>query len=228
MRVLSVREHLQIYPPVMNFYIDFVSNHVSDLPSLLMRGVFRRRAAGWSEDRRSAVRLVTGARKARDPARQALRPVCEELAARIGRECPRWKRGPRPKIAAVERREARTPDRKGVQRRLASAFGAPRKRTIGCLASTRAVSALRSPSSGSKCEPSPGRNRAAGTRKLVRCLKSLIAIRSRPGADASGRSPAVADPSSGILAEQSQRMKAQGLSRVTTAACNIRGQKSRE
>src|SRR5262249_35089211 len=66
----------------------------------------------------------------RDPARQALRPACEELAARIGRECPRRKRGPRPKTAAVERREARTPDRKGVPRRLASAFGVFRLKRV--------------------------------------------------------------------------------------------------
>src|SRR5882672_11311987 len=37
------------------------------------------------------------------PARQALRPGCEELAARIRRKCRRRKRGPRPKIATVER-----------------------------------------------------------------------------------------------------------------------------
>src|SRR5262245_54026977 len=43
---------------------------------------------------------------ARDPARQALRPGCEELAALIRRKCRRRKRGPRPKIATVERREA--------------------------------------------------------------------------------------------------------------------------
>ena len=43
------------------------------------------------------------------PARQALRPGCEELAARIRRKCRRRKRGPRPKIATVERREARLP-----------------------------------------------------------------------------------------------------------------------
>src|SRR5215475_12842215 len=103
-------------------------------------GVFRRRAARWSKERRSAARLVTEARKARDPARQALRPVREELAVRIGRECPRRKRGPRPKTAAVERREARTPDRKGVQRRLASAFGIPRKDAMGA---SQAPSAFR-------------------------------------------------------------------------------------
>src|SRR5262245_45545429 len=45
-------------------------------------------------------------REARDPARQALRPGCEELAALIRRQCRRRKRGPRPKIATVERREA--------------------------------------------------------------------------------------------------------------------------
>src|SRR5262245_22297345 len=50
------------------------------------------------------------AREARGPARQALRPGCEELAVRIGRKCPRWKRGPRPKIATVERREASVPE----------------------------------------------------------------------------------------------------------------------
>ena len=44
------------------------------------------------------------------PARQALRPGCEELAARIRRKCRRRKRGPRPKIATVERREASVPE----------------------------------------------------------------------------------------------------------------------
>ena len=48
-------------------------------------------------------------REARDPARQALRPGCEELAARIRRQCRRWKRGTWPKTATVERREARVP-----------------------------------------------------------------------------------------------------------------------
>jgi len=50
------------------------------------------------------------AREARDPARQALRPGCEELAERtLRRQCRRRKRGPRPKIATVERREACAP-----------------------------------------------------------------------------------------------------------------------
>src|SRR3954451_21647363 len=52
---------------------------------------------------------------ARDTARQALGPGCEELAARIRRQCRRWKRGPRPKIATVERREASGP-RHGTRR----------------------------------------------------------------------------------------------------------------
>ena len=43
------------------------------------------------------------------PARQALRPGREELAARIRRKCRRWKRGTWPKIATVERRKARVP-----------------------------------------------------------------------------------------------------------------------
>src|SRR5262245_37129662 len=55
-------------------------------------------------------------REVRDPARQALRPSCEELAARIRRKCRRWKRGPRPKIATVERREASVPPLRGAPR----------------------------------------------------------------------------------------------------------------
>jgi hypothetical protein len=159
-------------------HLSYVIEHLGSV-----RGVFRRRAVGRSRERRSAVRLVTGSRKARDPARQALRPGCEELAGRIGRECPRRKRGPRPKIAAVERREARMPRSQGAcSRRLASAFDAPRSSALtrvltryahhGCLASTRAVSALRSPSSGSNASK-PRALRAAATRLLARCLKSL-------------------------------------------------------
>src|SRR5216683_5281487 len=62
-------------------------------------------------------------REVRDPVRQALRPGREELAARIRRKCRRWKHGPRPKIATVERREARVPPLRGA-RRLASAWRA--------------------------------------------------------------------------------------------------------
>src|SRR4030088_1048571 len=67
------------------------------------------------------------AKAARDTARQALRPGCEELAARIRRQCGRWKRGPRPKIATVERREASVP-RHGTLRASPARMVAPRKR----------------------------------------------------------------------------------------------------
>src|SRR5262245_39079919 len=63
-------------------------------------------------------------REARDPARQALRPGCEELAARIRKATARRCRtagaegdgsaAPRPKTATVERREASVP-RHGTQ-----------------------------------------------------------------------------------------------------------------
>ena len=53
-------------------------------------------------------------REARDPARQALRPGCEELALRI-RVMPETEARPRePKTATVERREASVP-RHGTQ-----------------------------------------------------------------------------------------------------------------
>src|SRR5262245_32306689 len=72
-----------------------------------LRGRLRRRAEGGAGSGVLRRRLVTVLpREARDPARQALRPGCEELAERIRRKCRRRKRGPRPKIATVERREA--------------------------------------------------------------------------------------------------------------------------
>src|SRR5262245_22108813 len=66
----------------------------------------RRRSGGW---RPAAAARNRRPREVRDPARQALRPGCEELAARIRKKRRRWKRGPRPKIATVERREASVP-----------------------------------------------------------------------------------------------------------------------
>src|SRR5262245_22992440 len=75
-----------------------------------LRGRLRRRAEGGAGSGVRRRRLVTAVpREARDPARQALRPGCEELAALIRRKCRRRKRGPRPKIATVERREASVP-----------------------------------------------------------------------------------------------------------------------
>ena len=83
-----------------------------------------------------------------DPARQALRPGCEELAERIGRKCPRWKRGPRPKIATEERREARRPDRKGRQG-ASQAPGTPRD-----------ISAFTRVLCNAVCPPVPRKHRA--------------------------------------------------------------------
>src|SRR6516164_8828090 len=85
-------------------------------------------------------------REARDPARQALRPGCEELAARIRKANARRCRtagaegdgsaAPRPKTATVERREASVP-RYGTQG-ASQAPGVSRHDTPnGCLARTR-------------------------------------------------------------------------------------------
>src|SRR5262247_341298 len=63
----------------------------------------RRRSGEW---RPAAAARNRRPREVRDPARQAQRPGCEELAALIRGKCRRRKRGPRPKIATVERREA--------------------------------------------------------------------------------------------------------------------------
>src|SRR5215510_7496858 len=67
------------------------------------RGRLRRRAEGGAGS--GVLRLAARnrwPREVRDPARQALRPGCEELAVQIRKKCRRWKRGPRPKIATVE------------------------------------------------------------------------------------------------------------------------------
>src|SRR5215471_12523125 len=68
-------------------------------------------------------------REARDPALQALRPGCEELAARIRRQCRRRKRGPgslkSPRWSA-ERRASRVMGRKAPRKRLV-------RRVMACL-----------------------------------------------------------------------------------------------
>jgi len=67
-----------------------------------------------SEAWRPAAACNRWPREAREAARQALRPGCEELAARI-RVMPETEARPRePKIATVERREASVP-RHGTQ-----------------------------------------------------------------------------------------------------------------
>src|SRR5215475_16218665 len=110
-----------------------------------LRGRLRRRAEGGAGSGVLRRRLVTvEPREARDPARQALRPGCEELALRIRRKCRRRKRGPRPKIATVERREAsasrrtraapqsaRTVARRNARRQKYCAFSALHSPLIG-------------------------------------------------------------------------------------------------
>src|SRR5262245_15466974 len=79
------------------------------------------RSEAW---RPAAAARNRSSREARDPARQALRPGCEELAARFRRQMPAvvGRRAPKetearprePKTATVERREASVP-RHGTQ-----------------------------------------------------------------------------------------------------------------
>src|SRR3954462_15871921 len=53
--------------------------------------------------------------------------AARSIAVRIRRKCRRWKRGPRPKIATVERREASVP-RHGTRRASQARIVASRKR----------------------------------------------------------------------------------------------------
>jgi len=90
------------------------------------------------------------------PARQALRPGREELAARIRRQCRRWKRGTWPKTATVERREARVP-RHGTQG-ASQAPGTPRHGVpTGCRCTRAPVGAPPTPRWGGKLQ-TPGAN----------------------------------------------------------------------
>src|SRR5438093_13421703 len=87
-------------------------------------------------------------REARDPARQALRPGCEELAGRIRSKCRRRKRG-----TGAQNRHGGAPgggrpalwDARRLVRRLACRVTC---RPNGCLASTRRLSAPRHPFTG--------------------------------------------------------------------------------
>src|SRR5229473_3580643 len=115
------------------------------------RGVLRRR-------------LATAPREARDPARQALGPGREELALRIRRQCRKLKRGPRPKIATVERREARVPrwGREAPRKRLACRVTS----TPGCPAGHPASLGAPPPLVGWRREGiKPRAQRVAGTRR---------------------------------------------------------------
>jgi hypothetical protein len=92
-------------------------------------------------------------REARDPARQALRPGCEELAARIPEAMPETEaRAREPKIATVERREASVPDR-GTQ-------GASKR--LVCRVSRRSAHPSIGVSEAKR--QNPGARRAAGTK----------------------------------------------------------------
>src|SRR5437764_15460403 len=81
--------------------------------------------------------VVPSSREARDPARQALRPGCEELAGRIRSKCRRRKRG-----TGAQNRHGGAPggerpalwDARRLVRRLACRVTC---RPNGCLASTR-------------------------------------------------------------------------------------------
>jgi len=118
------------------------------------------------------LRLVTAPREVRDTARQAL----YDLAARsslygLRRKCCRRKRGPRPKIATVERRKARVspPRDAGVSQ----TPGLPRyvqAQPVLSAASVR-LSALRHPSFGVAQSLHPGRHRAAGTDGLFEIVR---------------------------------------------------------
>src|SRR5215475_12642196 len=120
-----------------------------------LRGRLRRRAEGGAGSGVLRRRLVTvEPREARDPARQALRPGCEELALRIRRKCRRRKRGPRPKIATVERREASASRWTRAAPQEARTVARPQRATTENLR----LSALRSPLMGrmEKREAEPG------------------------------------------------------------------------
>jgi hypothetical protein len=85
-------------------------------------------------------------REARDPARQALRPGCEELAVRLLCNAGDGSAAPAPKTATVERREASVP-RHGTQ---GASLGALAYRVMirptGASQAPERLSALRPPS----------------------------------------------------------------------------------
>src|SRR5262245_33405327 len=106
---------------ISKIYIDYVSSLTYDSLCLAHRGAFSRDdPEGGARCGVLRRRLVTAPREVRDTARQAL----YDLAARsslhgLRRKCRRRKRGPRPKIATVERREASAPIARCASRPLA-------------------------------------------------------------------------------------------------------------
>src|SRR5436305_5975044 len=110
--------------------------------------------------------VVPSSREARDPARQALRPGCEELAGRIRSKCRRRKRG-----TGAQNRHGGAPggerpalwDARRLDRRLACRVTC---RPNGCLASTRTSLGAPPPligASEAKVSKPGRRKRAAGT-----------------------------------------------------------------
>src|SRR3954447_21722487 len=91
------------------------------------------------------------------------------IAVRIRRKCRRWKRGPRPKIATVERREASVP-RHGTRR---APLGADPSRLTNATNEIVRLSALRPLlhwGMDAITRPKPGRNNAPRERRNARCL----------------------------------------------------------
>jgi hypothetical protein len=87
-------------------------------------------------------------REARDPARQALRPGCEELAVRIPEAMPETEarvRSQKPLRWSAERRASRVMGRKAPRKRLACRVMA---RKTGASHAPERLSALRPPSIG--------------------------------------------------------------------------------
>ena len=89
--------------------------------------------------------------------------AARSFAARLGRKCPKWKHGPRPKIAMVERRKARVPPLRDA--------GAPRKRpdvprygtSTGCRCIRAPVGAPPPLTGVEEIDKDPGAKCAAGT-----------------------------------------------------------------
>src|SRR3954454_21515282 len=96
--------------------------------------------------------------------------AARSIAARIRRQCRRWKRGPRPKIATVERREASVP-RHGTRRASLGRIVASRKRDNR---DSAPVGAPPTPLLGVDAitRTKPGRSNAPWERTTLRCLTS--------------------------------------------------------
>src|SRR6516164_8321931 len=154
--------------------------------ALLIEGRLRRHPEGGA--RRGVLRRAArnrSPREAREVARQALRPGCEELAARIRRQCRRRKRGPgSPKSPrwSAERRASRVMGRKAPRKRLVRRGESAFTRVFHALwrasrvfrRAPERLSALRPPlDSGWRSKVAkPGRRHAPREREDLGCLKS--------------------------------------------------------